>query len=121
MLFRSDVLDEVMALFPGEFLHVGGDEVVTEQWKNSESVQARMRELGIGEVGAVQGYFERRLGEYLQAHGRRLIGWDEIVDAGLGPKAAVVSWRGVQGAIIAAQAGHDAVLAPDPLLYLDHR
>jgi len=119
--FFEDILDEVMALFPGEFLHVGGDEVVTEQWKDSERVQARMRELGIGEVGAVQGYFERRLGEYLQSHGRRLIGWDEIVDAGLGPKAAVVSWRGVQGAIIAAQAGHDAVLAPDPLLYLDHR
>jgi hexosaminidase len=119
--FIEDVLDEAMALFPGHFLHVGGDEVVTEQWKNSERVQARMRELGIADVGALQGYFERRLGEYLQAHGRRLIGWDEIVDSDLGPNAAVVSWRGVQGAIIAAQSGHDAVLAPDPLLYLDHR
>jgi hexosaminidase len=119
--FIDDIFDEVMALFPGEYLHVGGDEVVTEQWKNSEGVQTRMRELGIGDVGAVQGYFERRLGEYLQAHGRRLIGWDEIVNGGLGPNAAVVSWRGVQGAIVAAQSGHDAVLAPDPLLYLDHR
>jgi hexosaminidase len=119
--FIDDIFEEVMALFPGEYLHVGGDEVVTEQWKNSAGVQTRMRELGIGDVGAVQGYFERRLGEYLQTHGRRLIGWDEIVNGGLGPNAAVVSWRGVQGAIVAAQSGHDAVLAPDPLLYLDHR
>jgi hexosaminidase len=119
--FLEDVFDEVMTLFPGAFIHVGGDEVVTDQWQNSASVQARMRELGIREVSAVQGYFERRLGGYLQAHGRRLIGWDEIVSGGLGPNAAIVSWRGVQGAIIAAQSGHDAVLAPDPLMYLDHR
>src|SRR5215469_3653528 len=119
--FIADVFDEVMALFPGEYLHVGGDEVVTDQWKSSPGVQARMRELGVADVGAVQGYFERRLGDYLTAHGRRLIGWDEILSGGLGPDATVISWRGVQGAIAAAQAGHDAVLAPDPLMYLDHR
>ncbi|MGH8275666.1 MAG: family 20 glycosylhydrolase, partial [Steroidobacteraceae bacterium] len=119
--FIEDVLDEVMALFPGEYLHIGGDEVLTDQWQASPRVQARMRALGIGAVGAVQGYFERRLNEYLQAHGRRLIGWDEILRGGLGPDATVMSWRGVGGAIAAAAAGHDAVLAPDPLLYLDHR
>ena len=117
----EDVLDEVMALFPGEYVHLGGDEVVTDEWQSSPGVQARMRELGITDVAAVQGYFERRLGEHLAAHGRRLIGWDEIVSAGLGPNATVISWHGVQGAIAAAQAGHDAVLAPDPLMYLDHR
>jgi hexosaminidase len=119
--FIEDVLGEVMALFPGEYLHVGGDEVVTDEWQRSPRVQARMRELGIGAVGAVQGYFERRLGQYLQAHGRRLVGWDEIVQAGLGPNATVMSWRGVEGAVAAARAGHDAVLSPDPVLYLDHR
>jgi len=119
--FVEDVLDEVMALFPGPYVHVGGDEVVTEQWQASPAVQARMHELGIKDVSAVQGYFERRLGHYLSAHGRRLAGWDEIVAAGLGPNATVLSWRGAQGAIAAAQSGHDAVLAPDPLMYLDHR
>ena len=119
--FIEDVLDEVLALFPGEYIHVGGDEVVTDQWRDSPQVRARMRELNIKDVGAVQGYFERRLGRYLTAHGRRLIGWDEIVQAGLGPDATVMSWRGVEGAVSAARAGHDAVLAPDPVLYLDHR
>jgi len=119
--FVFDVFDEVLTLFPGEYVHVGGDEIVTDEWQRSAAVQARMRALGIGDVGAVQGYFERRLGEYLGAHGRRLLGWDEIVSAGLGENATVISWRGVQGAILAAQAGHDAILAPDPIMYLDHR
>ena len=119
--FIEHVLDEVMALFPGEYLHVGGDEVVTDEWRDSPRVRARMQELNIRDVGAVQGYFEQRLGRYLAAHGRRLLGWDEIVQAGLGPEATVISWRGVAGALSAARAGHDAVLAPDPVLYLDHR
>ena len=119
--FIEGVLDEVMALFPGKYIHVGGDEVVTDEWRDSPRVRARMRELNISDVGAVQGYFERRLGQYLAAHGRRLIGWDEIVQAGLAPEATVMSWRGVEGAVGAARAGHDAVLAPDPVLYLDHR
>jgi hexosaminidase len=119
--FIEGVLDEVMGLFPGKYIHVGGDEVVTDEWRDSPQVRARMRQLGISDVAAVQGYFERRLGAYLTAHGRRLIGWDEIVQAGLGPDATVMSWRGVEGAVSAARAGHDAVLAPDPVLYLDHR
>ncbi|HET9330723.1 MAG TPA: beta-N-acetylhexosaminidase [Steroidobacteraceae bacterium] len=119
--FVEDVLDEVMALFPGPFVHVGGDEVLTGQWQGSPAVRARMQELGIADTSGVQGYFERRLGDYLSAHGRRLAGWDEILGAGLGANATVLSWRGVQGALVAAQAGHDTVLAPDPLMYLDHR
>jgi hexosaminidase len=119
--FVGDVFDEVLTLFPGEYVHVGGDEVVTDEWQHSAAVQARMRELGIADVSAVQGYFERWLGDYLSAHGRRLLGWDEIVNAGLGANATVISWRGVEGAILAAQAGHDAILAPDPTMYLDHR
>jgi hexosaminidase len=119
--FLGDVFDEVMALFPSRYLHVGGDEVVSDEWRDSPAVRARMRALGIAQVSQVQGYFERRLEAYLTRHGRRLIGWDEIVQAGLGPDATVMSWRGVEGAIAAARAGHDAVLSPDPVLYLDHR
>ncbi|MBS0366822.1 MAG: family 20 glycosylhydrolase [Proteobacteria bacterium] len=119
--FLEDVLDEVMALFPGEFIHLGGDEAVKDQWKASERVQVRMRELGVPDEEALQGYFMQRLGRYLQQHGRRMIGWDEILEGGVPPGAAVMSWRGVAGALSAAVAGHDTVLSPEPTLYLDYR
>jgi hexosaminidase len=119
--FLEDVLAEVIELFPGEFIHVGGDEAVKDQWKASAHVQARMRELGVPTEEALQGYFTQRMGKYLEAHGRRLIGWDEILEGGVPPGAAVMSWRGVDGAIAAAASGHDAVLTPAPTLYLDFR
>ncbi len=119
--FVEDVLSQVLALFPGPYVHVGGDEVVSEEWRDSPAVRSRMQALGIAEVKDVQGYFERRLEEYLRQHGRRLVGWDEILAAGLGPDATVMSWRGVAGAQAAVRAGHDAVLSPDPVLYFDHR
>jgi hexosaminidase len=119
--FLDGVLDEVIALFPGQFIHTGGDEAVKDQWHASPRVQARMRELGIPSEAALQGYFTKRLGEYLRAHGRRLIGWDEILEGGVPPDAAVMSWRGTEGAIAAAASGHDAVLSPEPTLYLDNR
>ncbi|TLZ24018.1 MAG: HPr family phosphocarrier protein, partial [Gammaproteobacteria bacterium] len=119
--FLEDVLAEVMELFPGQFIHVGGDEAVKDQWQASARVHERMRELGVASEDALQGYFTHRVGEYLRAHGRRLVGWDEILEGGVPPDAAVMSWRGVQGAIAAAAAGHDAVLSPDPTLYLDSR
>ena len=119
--FLEDVLAEVMELFPGQYIHVGGDEAVKDQWQASARVQARMRALGVPSEAALQGYFTHRLGEYLRAHGRRLVGWDEILEGGVPADATVMSWRGVQGAIAAAAAGHDAVLSPDPTLYLDSR
>ena len=119
--FLEDVLAEVIELFPGEFIHVGGDEAVKDQWKASAHVQARMRELGVPTEEALQGYFTQRMGKYLEAHGRRLIGWDEILEGGVPPGAAVMSWRGVDGAIAAAASGHDTVLSPAPTLYLDFR
>jgi hexosaminidase len=119
--FIADVLDEVMALFPAPYVHAGGDEVVKDQWRASRKVQARMRELGLADEDALQGYFTRRLADYLHDHGRSLIGWDEILAGGVPPAAVVMSWRGVQGGIAAAAAGHDAVLSPDPTLYFDHR
>jgi hexosaminidase len=118
--FVQNVLDEVVALFPGTYIHVGGDEAVKDQWKASPRVQARMRELGIADEEKLQGWFIARLQTYLAAHGRRLIGWDEILDRNVPASAAVMSWRGAKGGIAAANAGHDVVLSPDPDLYFDH-
>lgn len=119
--FLEDVLDEVIALFPGEYVHVGGDEAVKDQWKASRRVQARMRELHIADEQALQSYFMQRIEKYLNAHGRRLIGWDEILEGGVAKNATVMSWRGLDGALAAVRAGHDAVLSPWPTLYFDNR
>lgn len=119
--FIENVLDELLALFPGEYIHTGGDEAVKDQWRASARIQARMRALGVPNEEALQGYFTARVGKYLAAHGRRQIGWDEILEGGVPPDAAVMSWRGVEGAITAAARGHDTVLSPDPTLYLDYR
>jgi hexosaminidase len=119
--FLQDVLTETMALFPGTYIHVGGDEAVKDQWKASLVIQARMRALGIANEDALQSWFTQRIGKFLAAHGRRLIGWDEILQGGIAPDAAITSWRGIDGAITAAKAGHDAVLSPAPLLYFDNR
>jgi hexosaminidase len=117
--FLQNVLDEVMALFPSTYIHVGGDEAVKDQWKASAAVQARMHALGIKNEDALQSWFIGQMGQYLSAHGRRLVGWDEILEGGVPASATVMSWRGTQGAIDAAKQGHDVVLSPAPQLYLD--
>jgi hexosaminidase len=119
--FLRGVLDEVMQLFPSNEIHVGGDEAVKDEWKGSPTVQARARALGIKDADALQAYFTQEIGRYLRAHGRRLIGWDEIMRPGLGKDAIVMSWHGVVGAHAAAVAGHDTVLSPWPTLYFDNR
>jgi hexosaminidase len=118
--FIENVLDEVMALFPSTYIHLGGDEAVKDQWKDSPAVQARMTSLGITDESALQSWFTDRLGDYLAKHGRRLIGWDEILEGGLPRTASVMSWRGVQGAIDAAKKDHDVVLAPAGWMYFDN-
>lgn len=119
--FLEDVLTEVMELFPSDYIHVGGDEAVKQQWEANPDVQARMRAAGVANEAALQGWFTARIGQFLAAHGRRLIGWDEILDGGVPPNATVMSWRGIDGAVAAARAGHDTVLSPWPLLYFDNR
>jgi len=119
--FLEDVLTEVVALFPGQYIHVGGDEAVKDQWQASRRVQARMRELGAKDEHELQSYFIRRMEKFLTGQGRRLIGWDEILEGGLPPNATVMSWRGIDGAVAAAAAGHDTVLSPQPTLYFDRR
>ncbi len=119
--FLENVLTEVIALFPGPYVHLGGDEAVKDEWNASAAVQARARSLGIRDADALQGYFTQRLAAYLAAHGRRLVGWDEILRPGLSRDAIVMSWHGVSGAHAAAVSGHDAILSPWPTLYFDNR
>lgn len=119
--FLENVLTETMRLFPSRYIDVGGDEAVKDQWKASPKIQAQMHRLGIANEDGLQSYFIRRIGRFLAAHGRKLIGWDEILQGGAGPGATITSWRGVVGAIAAAKSGHDAVLSPAPTLYFDNR
>lgn len=118
--FLEGVLREVVDLFPGPFIHLGGDEVETAQWENSERIRERMAELGIDDIQGVQNFYVERLQAFLDPYGRRVMGWDEILKSDLPPHAAVMSWRGVEGAIEAAAKGHQTVLSPAPTFYLDH-
>jgi len=118
--FMRDVLTEVMALFPSPFIHVGGDEAIKPQWKASPRAQARMKELGLKDENELQSWFIKQMDSFLTAHGRRLVGWDEILEGGLAPNAVVMSWRGTVGGIAASRAGHDVVMTPGSHTYFDH-
>lgn len=120
IVFLQDVLTEVLELFPSQFIHVGGDEATKEEWKASPEVQARMKELGLNNEEQMQSYFIGRMDKFLSAKGRRLVGWDEILEGGLAPGATVMSWRGIKGGIAAAKAGHDVVMSPTDYVYLDY-
>ena len=110
--FMQNVLSEVLTLFPSPWIHVGGDEAVKTQWKASPRVQARIAELGLKNEEELQSWFIRQMDAFLTSKGRRLIGWDEILEGGLAENATVMSWRNLDGAMAAARAGHDAVLTP---------
>ncbi|MFJ4562196.1 beta-N-acetylhexosaminidase [Streptomyces caelestis] len=119
--FYEGVFEEVLELFPSEFVHAGGDECPKEQWRRSAAAQARIRELGLADEDELQSWFIGHFDAWLAARGRRLIGWDEILEGGLAQGAAVSSWRGYAGGIAAARAGHDVVMCPQEQVYLDHR
>ncbi|WP_460634128.1 beta-N-acetylhexosaminidase [Leifsonia lichenia] len=119
--FFRNVLDEVLDVFPSAFIGVGGDECVKDQWRADARTQERMRELGVRSEDELQSWFVRQLDDHLTARGRRLFGWDEILEGGLAPGATVASWRGSTGAVAAARAGHDVVLCPDETVYLNYR
>ena len=118
--FLEGVLTEVMDLFPGEYIHIGGDEAPKARWKASDVAQEIIRREGLADEDALQSWFVQRIERFLNAHGRRLIGWDEILEGGLAPNATVMSWRGVQGGIEAARQGHDVVMTPTSHLYFDY-
>ncbi|MCU4173662.1 glycoside hydrolase family 20 protein [Carboxylicivirga sp. N1Y90] len=118
--FLEDVLAETLELFPAEFIHIGGDETPKDTWLACPDCRKRMEAEGAHDEHELQSYFVKRIEKYLNANGRRLIGWDEILDGGLAPNAAVMSWRGVAGGIKAAQAGHDVVMTPMFPYYFNH-
>ncbi|QDA57562.1 beta-N-acetylhexosaminidase [Thermomonas aquatica] len=120
MRFLEDVLGQMAKLFPGRYVHVGGDEAVKDQWKASARMQARIRALGAKDEAGLQAWMVARLERYLSAHGKRLLGWDEILEGALPPSATVMSWRGTEGGIDAARKGHDVVMSPSGDLYLDY-
>jgi hexosaminidase len=118
--FLEDVLAEVIELFPGEYIHVGGDEAWKDEWIASPRIQAHIKKLGLKDEHELQSYFIQRMEKFINGKGRKMIGWDEILEGGLAPNATVMSWRGIDGAVAAANAGHDTVLSPAPDLYFDH-
>ncbi|POX64699.1 beta-N-acetylhexosaminidase [Streptomyces sp. Ru62] len=125
--FYEGVFEEVLELFPAdaaafsEFVHIGGDECRKEQWAESVTAKTRIADLGLGDEDELQSWFIGHFDAWLAARGRRLIGWDEILEGGLAPGAAVSSWRGYGGGVAAARAGHDVVMCPEQYVYLDHR
>jgi hexosaminidase len=118
--FLEDVLDEVMALFPSKYIHVGGDECPKNAWKRSEFCQQLIKEKGLKDEHGLQSYFIQRMEKYINKNGRTLIGWDEILEGGLAPNAIVMSWRGEAGGIAAAKENHQVIMTPGSHVYLDH-
>src|SRR5437667_4800293 len=121
--FMQDVLTEVLALFPDHYIHIGGDEAVKYEWQASPVAQARIHQLGLNNENELQSWLTARMSQWLAARGRALVGWDEILEGGvegLAPNAIVMSWRGMDGGIAAAQAGHDVVMTPTSNTYFDY-
>jgi len=118
--FLEDVIDEVVALFPGKYIHIGGDEAPKTNWKNCDYCQKLIRKEGLKDEHGLQSYFIARMEKYINSKGKQIIGWDEILEGGLAPNATVMSWRGTSGAIQAAKEGHDVILTPGSHCYFDH-
>ncbi|WP_052181124.1 beta-N-acetylhexosaminidase [Alistipes sp. ZOR0009] len=119
--FFQDVLTEVIGLFPSTYIHIGGDEAPKTVWKQSQYVQDLMKKEGIDDVEKVQGWFNRRIEDFLKKHNRKLIGWDEILEGGISESATIMSWRGEKGGIEAANHGNDVVMSPSSqAMYFDH-
>ncbi|MBS1915631.1 MAG: beta-N-acetylhexosaminidase [Bacteroidetes bacterium] len=118
--FIEDVLDEVMQLFPSQYIHIGGDECPKSNWKRSEFCQNLIKEKGLKDEEGLQSYFIQRVEKYLNSKGRRIIGWDEILEGGIAPNATIMSWRGEKGGIDAANQHHNVMMTPGEYVYFDH-
>ena len=118
--FLEDVIDEVVELFPGKYIHIGGDEAPKTNWKNCEYCQKLIKKEGLKDEHGLQSYFIARMEKYINSKGKQIIGWDEILEGGLAPNATVMSWRGTSGAVQAAKEGHDVILTPGSHCYFDH-
>jgi hexosaminidase len=118
--FLENVLDEVMQLFPSKYIHIGGDECPKDAWKRSEFCQKLIKEKNLKDENGLQTYFIGRIEKYLNSKGRNIIGWDEILEGGLAPNATVMSWRGEDGGIAAAQKHHRVIMTPDKYCYFNY-
>ncbi len=118
--FLQNILTEVCALFPGKYIHIGGDECPKDRWKTCPNCQALMKKLRLKNENQLQSYFVRRIEKFLNKKGKQMIGWDEILEGGLAPNAAVMSWRGTAGGIAAAKQRHKVVMSPGSHCYFDH-
>ncbi len=118
--FLQDVLTEVMGLFPSTYIHIGGDECPKTRWKAHDLDQKRIKEENLKDEHELQSYFVKRIERFLSSYNRRLVGWDEILEGGLPPAATVMSWRGFEGGIEAANSGHDVVMTPTSHCYFDY-
>ena len=119
--FLESVFEHVIDLFPFEYVHIGGDECPKKRWEECAKCQKRMRDEGLGTEDELQSYFVRHFASWLSDRGKRPVGWDEILEGGLPESATVMSWRGEEGGLLAAQAGHDVVMAPETHVYFDRR
>jgi hexosaminidase len=119
-VFLDKVMTEIAALFPFDYIHVGGDECPKNYWEKSDAIKALMQKEGLKTMEEVQSYFEKRLETIVESKGKKFMGWDEILEGGLAPNAAVMSWRGEQGGIEAAKLKHDVVMSPTTYAYLDY-
>ena len=118
--FLQNVLDEIFELFPSDIVHIGGDEAPKSRWQKCPKCQKRMKDEGLKDEHELQSYFIKRIEKYANSKGKRIIGWDEILEGGLAPNAAVMSWRGISGGIAAASSGHDVVMSPTSHCYFDY-
>jgi len=118
--FLEDVIDEVVALFPGKYIHIGGDEAPKTNWKKCDHCQKLIKKENLKDEHGLQSYFISRMEKYINSKGKQIIGWDEILEGGLAPNATVMSWRGTNGAVQAAKEGHDVILTPGSHCYFDH-
>lgn len=118
--FLENVFDEVISLFPGKYIHIGGDECPKVKWEESSFCQELMQREGLKDEMELQSYFIQRIEAYLNSKGKQIIGWDEILEGGLAPNATIMSWRGVEGGIEAAKEGHDVIMTPTAFCYLDY-
>ena len=118
--FLENVLTEIIGLFPSEYIHIGGDEANKARWKECPLCQQRIKDEGLKDENELQSYFIKRIEKFLLSKGKKLIGWDEILEGGLAPEATVMSWRGMQGGIEAAKQGHDVIMTPTSHCYFDY-
>ena len=118
--FFENVIAEVAELFPGEYIHIGGDECPKLRWQNCHHCQMKIKELGLKDEHELQSYFVKRMEKFINSKGKKIIGWDEILEGGLAPNATVMSWRGIEGGITAAKQGNDVIMTPTSFCYLDY-